>query len=92
MRVSGSGTAHNGRAAIKRRRELHHADIAISILHDALLAVAKGDITPEKVRDFFWLGEALGRAEYFGDAIEFTEGPSSEGSASTEREQWQQEK
>lgn len=71
MRISGSGIAHNGRAAIKRRRELWMASNAISALHDGLLAVAKGDITPDQVREFFWNGDALAEAEFIGGVISF---------------------
>jgi len=69
MRISGSGIAHNGRNAIKRRKDLWHAADAISCLHDALLAVAKGDITPDQVRDFFWHHD-LAQARYFGDVLD----------------------
>ena len=73
MRISGSGIAHNGREAIKRRRELHTASDAISCLHDALLAVAKGTITPDQVREFFWHGQDLGQAEFIGGVLSFEE-------------------
>lgn len=73
MRISGSGIAHNGRDAIKQRRDLRMAADAISCLHDALLAVAQGKITPDQVRDFFWHGEAIGSAEYFGDVLDLSE-------------------
>lgn len=69
MRISGSGIARLGREAIKHRRALYHADSAISVLHDALLAVAKGKIAPEEVREFFWRGGELERSEYFGDML-----------------------
>lgn len=73
MRISGSGIAHNGRYAIKRRSQLWMASDAISCLHDALLAVAKGTITPDQVRDFFWHGEAIATAEFIGDVVTFEE-------------------
>lgn len=73
MRISGSGIARNGRNAIKRRRELWMASDAISALHDALLAVAKGDITPDQVRDFFWHGEDIEGAEFIGGVLSFEE-------------------
>lgn len=72
MRIS-AGIARTGRAAIKRRRDLYLASSAISALHDALLAVAQGRITPDQVRDFFWHGEDIARAEYFGDVLCFDE-------------------
>lgn len=65
--------ARNGKNAIKRRRELYLADAAISCLHDALLAVAQGKITPEQVRDFFWHGEDAGGASYFGDVLDLSD-------------------
>lgn len=68
MRISGSGIARNGMNALKRGRDLHHAESAISALHDALLAVAKGEITPEEVRDFFWRHD-LDEARLFGDVL-----------------------
>jgi hypothetical protein len=71
VKISGSGIARNGRAAIKRRREMWMASDAISCLHDALLAVAKGDITPDQVRAFFWPGDDLDRAEFIGGVISF---------------------
>lgn len=75
MRISGSGIAHNGRAAIKRRRDLWMASDAISALHDALLAVAKGDITPDQVRDFFWHGDDIQGAEFIGGVVSFEKEP-----------------
>lgn len=72
MRISGSGIAWSGRKAIKNRRELWLASDAISCLHDALLAVAKGDITPDKVRDFFW-HDGFDGAEYIGGVLSFEE-------------------
>ena len=44
---------------------------AISCLHDALLAVAKGKITPDQVRDFFWHGETFKDAEFIGGVLSF---------------------
>lgn len=72
MRIS-AGIAHTGRAAIKRRKELYLASAAISALHDALLAVAQGRITPDQVRDFFWHGEDVSKSTYFGDVLLFDE-------------------
>jgi hypothetical protein len=72
VRIS-AGIARTGLSAIKRRRELHLASAAISALHDALLAVAQGKITPDQVRDFFWHGQDVSRAEYFGDVLTFEE-------------------
>lgn len=71
MRISGTGCARNGLDAIKRRSNLYDARAAISALHDGLLAVAKGMITPEQARDFFWHGEAIDGAKFFGDVLEF---------------------
>lgn len=73
MRISGSGMAVNGRSAIKRRRDLYLASSAISCLHDALLAVAQGKITPAQVRDFFWHAEDIGSVPYFGDVLDLSE-------------------
>jgi hypothetical protein len=75
MRISGSGIARNGRNAIKRRKELYMASSAISALHDGLLAVARGDITPDQVRDFFWHGDAINEAAFFGDVLSFEKKP-----------------
>ena len=72
MRISGSGIARNGMDAIKRRRELYNAKSAISALHDALLAVARGKITPAEARDFFWRDD-LDEARFFGDVLAFDE-------------------
>lgn len=76
MRISGSGIARNGRNAIKRRKELYLASAAIGCLHDALLAVVQGKITPEQARDFFWHNEDIGSVEFFGDVLGFDEKPS----------------
>ena len=71
MKISGSGIAHNGLRAVKERKSLYDAKAAISCLHDALLAVAKGMITPEEVRSFFWsLG--LDDAQFIGGVLDFT--------------------
>ncbi len=75
MRISGSGIARNGRRAIKRRTELYMASAAISCLHDALLAVAQGKITPEQARDFFWHDEDIGSVQFFGDVLDLSETP-----------------
>lgn len=77
MRISGSGVAHNGLRAINERsarlqRELNSATDAISCLHDALLAVARGRISPEEVREFFWT-DNLDLARYIGGVIKFDE-------------------
>lgn len=71
MRISGSGIARNGMDAIKRRSNLYDARAAISCLHDALLAVAQGKITPDQVRDFFWKND-LAEARYFGDVLDLS--------------------
>lgn len=68
IRISGSGIARNGMNAIKRRSRLYDAEAAISALHDGLLAVARGDITPDEVRDFFWQND-LADARMFGDVL-----------------------
>jgi hypothetical protein len=70
LRISGSGIAHNGIRAIGGREELYAATSAISCLHDALLAVAKGTVTPAEIQDFFWHRD-LDQAEFFGDVISF---------------------
>jgi hypothetical protein len=73
MRISGSGIARNGLNAIKRRREMYMANAAISCLHDALLAVAQGKITPDQVRDFFWHAEDISAVPLFGDVLDLSE-------------------
>lgn len=73
MRISGSGIARNGRNAVKRRRDLYMASAAISCLHDALLAVAQGKITPEQARDFFWHAEDIQKVPFFGDVLDLSE-------------------
>lgn len=72
MKISGSGIARTGLLAVAKRRELYHAKAAISCLHDALLAVAKGMITPDQVREFFWWRD-LANAEFYGDVLNFKE-------------------
>ncbi len=62
-----------GMNAIKTRREMYNAKSAISCLHDALLAVAKGKITPEQVKEFFWRDD-LNEARFFGDVLDLSEG------------------
>jgi hypothetical protein len=83
VRISGSGIAHNGRNAIMRRRELWMASDAISCLHDALLAVARGDITPDQVRDFFWHGEDIKDAEFIGGVLSFEKSSAAAGEVPT---------
>lgn len=72
VRISGSGIARNGMSAIKTRREMYNARAAISCLHDALLAVAKGKITPEQVREFFWRDD-MAEAQFYGDVLSLDE-------------------
>lgn len=72
MRISGSGIASIGLRSIKERRELYNARMAISCLHDALLAVAKGLMTPEEVKDFFWQHD-LETSEMIGGVLKFEE-------------------
>ena len=74
MRISGSGIASTGMRAIKQRKQLYHAQSAISCLHDALLAVAKGMLTPEQVKDFFWY-RGTDDASFYGDVLRLTEEP-----------------
>lgn len=71
MRISGSGVASSGMRAIKERKELHLAKMAISCLHDALLAVARKEITADQVKEFFWNSD-LERARPYGDVLEFS--------------------
>jgi hypothetical protein len=73
LRISGSGIALNGLRALGGREELYDAKAAISCLHDALLAVARGTVTPAEIRDFFWHRD-LDAAKFFGEVITFTEG------------------
>jgi len=70
MRISGSGIARNGLRSVKERKELYIARDAISCLHDALLAVARGRISPDDVKSFFWLHD-LDTAEYIGGLLSF---------------------
>ena len=72
MRISGTGIALNGMRAIKERRSLQDAKDAISCLHDALLAVARGKITCDEVRDFFWHRD-VDDAKYFDTVVTFEE-------------------
>ena len=72
MRISGSGMASIGLNAIKERQRLREAKMAIECLHDALLAVAKGIITPAQVREFFWNSD-LDKASFYGGALSFEE-------------------
>lgn len=72
MRISGSGIARNGLRSLKVRKELSLAKDAISCLHDALLAVAKGMITPEQAQKFFWHND-LGSAHFIGGVLTFSE-------------------
>lgn len=73
MRISGEGIARQGLNAIKGKRGVYDAEAAISCLHDALLAVAKGDITPDQVREFFWKND-LAEAKYHGGVLDFVHG------------------
>lgn len=68
MKISGSGIASIGLRCIKERRELWQAKTAISCLHDALLAVARGIMSPSDVAGFFWSGD-LEKATYIGGVI-----------------------
>jgi len=69
LKISGSGLASMGQKAIKERRELHLANSAISGLHDGLMAVALGKITPEEARDFFCFND---ESEFIGGVVNFT--------------------
>lgn len=71
MRISGEGITRWGLNAVRGREELYDAEAAISCLHDALLAVAKGDIDAGQVREFFWKND-LAEAKYHGGALDFT--------------------
>lgn len=55
-----------------RELELGTAESAISCLHDALLAVAKGMLTPAQVKDFFWAHD-LDKSTFIGGVLKFTE-------------------
>lgn len=72
MRISGSGMASHGLRAIKERRRPYEAEGAIRCFHDMLLAVAKGMVTPEQVKDFFWQHD-LDKAKFFGGVLKFEE-------------------
>ena len=71
-KISGEGITRWGLRAIRDREELYDAHAAISCLHDALLAVARGQITPAEVREFFWPND-LNEAEYIGSVLSFHE-------------------
>lgn len=70
MRISGEGLTRWGLNSVRGHEAMYDAHAAISGLHDALLAVAKGDITPEQVREFFWKND-LAEAKYLGDVLSF---------------------
>lgn len=70
MRISGEGITRWGLTALRGHDEMYDAHAAISCLHDALLAVVKGDITPEQAREFFWKND-LADAKYIGDVVSF---------------------
>lgn len=70
MRISGEGITRWGLTAVRGHEAMYDAHAAISCLHDALLAVAKGDITPEQAREFFWKND-LREAKYLGDVVSF---------------------
>lgn len=72
MKISGTGLAFNGCNAIKLRKEMHMARAAVTCFHDALLAVARGIITPEQVKEFFWAND-LDQAQFYGEVLSFTE-------------------
>lgn len=74
MRISAEGITRQGMNAIRNRKGLYDATAAISCLHDALLAVAQGKITPEQVREFFW-NHDLADAKYIGTVLDFTVTP-----------------
>lgn len=56
--------------AIQGQEHLYDARAAISCFHDALLAVARGVITPEEVKDFFWKND-LDKATYYDTVVTF---------------------
>ncbi len=64
-----------GMRCIRERKGLYHAK-AISCLHDALLAVAQGKMTPDQVKDFFWAYN-FEQAKFIGGVLVFTELPTS---------------
>lgn len=70
MKISASGLSHQEITACKTRRELRTAEMAISCFHDALLAVARGDLAPEEVKSFFW-SNGFDDARYYGDVVTF---------------------
>lgn len=75
LKISGSGIASIGMRSLKERRELYNAKAAISCLHDALLAVAKGMLSAEEVKDFFWHTD-IESAEFIGGVLKFQKEPS----------------
>lgn len=72
MKISASGFAKTALNCLKKRRNLQYGRDCISCLHDALLAVAKGIITPEEVKGFFFDGNT-NKADFIGGVLEFTE-------------------
>lgn len=56
-----------------RELDFGMAEIAIRALHDGLLAVAKGMVTPEQMREFFWGGETIADVPFCGGALTFNE-------------------
>lgn len=49
--------------------QLGMAHIAISALHDGLMALVRGDVTIEAAKDFFFGGEIPDPSDYFNDII-----------------------
>lgn len=72
LRISGEGITRWGLAQVQGREGMDDAENAISCLHDALLAVAKGMLTPQQVRDFFWARD-LDEAKFHGGVLAFDE-------------------
>ncbi len=73
MKISAAGLASTGTRAIRERKELYHAKAAISALHDGLMAVALGKITPEDAKEFFCFND---ESKFIGGVLDFKPKPS----------------
>lgn len=70
LRISASGMASIGLRSIKDRRRPYDAQAAISALHDGLMAVALGKITPAQAKEFFCFDDD---SKFIGGVVQFTE-------------------
>ena len=70
MKLSASGMANTGLRSIRERKELFHAKSAISALHDGLLAVCTGKLSPDDAKEFFCFDD---QSKFIGGVLEFKE-------------------